>query len=267
MKFPQKPCLNGGNTTGTILAALAILVLSLPPAASAQQTAETGGDGAGPAQVADFPFVKSQVVFPAKPDVTIVDSRPAASGYDAGHIPGAISIPFDRFDQLAGLLPRDRKQLLLFYCEDAYCPSSGQAAMKAAQRGYSNTRIYAAGLADWLKNGGLTSVSAAHIDKLKRDMAPHVLIDSRPAATAAKGMIPGAINIPDSAFDKLVAKLPAGKGALLIFYCGGVDCPHSASSAEKARKLGYTNVRTYPEGYPEWTQLHGQAVSTASPAN
>jgi rhodanese-related sulfurtransferase len=31
----------------------------------------------------------------------------------------------------------------------------------------------------------------------------------------------------------------------------------SDKSADKARKLGYTNVLTYPPGYPEWEKLHG----------
>ena len=49
-----------------------------------------------------------------------------------------------------------------------------------------------------------------------------VIIDSRPKrAKYDKGHIPMAISIPDSKFDKMTAKLPADKNALLIFYCGG----------------------------------------------
>ena len=48
------------------------------------------------------------------------------------------------------------------------------------------------------------------------------IIDARPKrAKYDKGHIPMAINIPDSQFDKMTAKLPADKNALLIFYCGG----------------------------------------------
>ena len=54
-------------------------------------------------------------------------------------------------------------------------------------------------------------------------MAENVmLIDARP--TRGKydgGHIPGAINIPDSSFDKLKGQLPEDKAALLIFYCQG----------------------------------------------
>ena len=71
-----------------------------------------------------------------------------------------------------------------------------------------------------------------------------MIIDSRPAARQYDpGHIPGAINIPDSQFDKLVDKLPADKATLLLFYCGGLECMLSHNSAFKAEKLGYTNVK------------------------
>ena len=74
-----------------------------------------------------------------------------------------------------------------------------------------------------------------------------MLIDSRPAARQYDpGHIPGAINIPDTQFDKQVDKLPADKAALLIFYCGGVDCMLSHNSAFKAEKLGFTHAACGP---------------------
>jgi rhodanese-related sulfurtransferase len=83
-------------------------------------------------------------------------------------------------------------------------------------------------------------------------------------------MIPTALNISDTEFDKQVDKLPADKATPLIYYCGGLECVLSDSSAAKAKKLGYTNVLTYPPGYPEWEKLHGApaaaAAATGAPA-
>jgi rhodanese-related sulfurtransferase len=79
-------------------------------------------------------------------------------------------------------------------------------------------------------------------------------------------MIPTAINISDSEFDKQVDKLPADKATMLIFYCGGMECVLSDNSAEKAKKLGYTNVLTYPPGYPEWEKLNGAPAATSAAA-
>jgi len=48
------------------------------------------------------------------------------------------------------------------------------------------------------------------------------LLDSRPGPVYAEGFIPGAISLPYAAFkEKAAALLPADKGALVVFYCGG----------------------------------------------
>jgi hypothetical protein len=50
----------------------------------------------------------------------------------------------------------------------------------------------------------------------------YVLVDSRPGPVYAEGFIPGAVSLPYAVFkEKAAAVLPADKGTLLIFYCGG----------------------------------------------
>lgn len=79
------------------------------------------------------------------------------------------------------------------------------------------------------------------------------IIDSRPSARKFDpGHIPTALNIPDIQFEKMADQLPADKNSLLIFYCDGVECMLSHNSAFRAEKLGYTNIRVYAEGYPDW---------------
>jgi rhodanese-related sulfurtransferase len=46
----------------------------------------------------------------------IIDSRPKRPKYDKGHIPGAISMPDSKFDELKGTLPGDKSIPLVFYC-------------------------------------------------------------------------------------------------------------------------------------------------------
>ncbi|MEZ7198391.1 rhodanese-like domain-containing protein [Pseudodesulfovibrio karagichevae] len=80
-----------------------------------------------------------------------------------------------------------------------------------------------------------------------------MIIDSRPYKPKyVDGYIPTAESIPASQFDKMTDKLPKDKGALLIFYCGGLDCPLSHKSAFAAEALGYTNVKVYAAGFPDW---------------
>lgn len=90
-----------------------------------------------------------------------------------------------------------------------------------------------------------------------------LLVDSRPAARRYdNGHIPTAINIPETQFDKLTDKLPKDKAAPIIFYCQGFECDLSHKSAFKAEKLGYTNVKVYAAGQPDW-EAHGELVAVS----
>ena len=53
---------------------------------------------------------------PEQGKYTLVDARPAGA-FLSGHIPTAISLPFDSFeDNCATTLPQDKDRLLVFYC-------------------------------------------------------------------------------------------------------------------------------------------------------
>jgi rhodanese-related sulfurtransferase len=80
-----------------------------------------------------------------------------------------------------------------------------------------------------------------------------MLIDSRPLPRFQQGSIPGAVNIPYPAWDKVAAKLlPADKSTQLVFFCQGVTCQMSPLSQRKAIAMGYKNTKVYHEGVPEW---------------
>jgi rhodanese-related sulfurtransferase len=95
------------------------------------------------------------------------------------------------------------------------------------------------------------------------------LVDARPAARKYDvGHIPTAINIPDSQFDQLAPKLLLpDKAQLVIFYCDGPECILSHQSAFKAEKLGYTNVRVYAGGFPEWVKAGNVAAVRQPPVS
>jgi len=250
-----------------VIASLAAVPMVYPVAAFAADAATIQPrDGWYNKALVDYDFMRQNVSIPPKKGVVIIDSRPAARQYDPGHIPGAINIPDSQFDKLVDKLPADKATLLLFYCGGLECMLSHNSAFKAEKLGYTNIKVYPAGSPDWKAKGGPVSVSAAYLKKLAEDKTPHLLVDARPKRVADKGMIPGAINISDTEFDKQVDKLPADKATPLIYYCGGLECVLSDNSAEKARKLGYTNVLTYPPGYPEWEKLHGAPAAAGAPA-
>lgn len=214
-------------------------------------------------------FVKKQAAIPKIDGVLLIDSRPTARKYDIGHIPTAVNIPDTSFDKLAPtMLPKDKAMLLVFYCEGYDCILSHSSAAKAEALGYTNVRVFAEGFPGWVAGGNLPAVSVAYIKKLIDEKAPMTLIDARPKARKYDlGYIPTAINIPDSQFDSLAPKmLPADKAAPLYFYCDGLACVLSNDSALKAVKLGYTNVKVVPEGYPAWVKAYGPGPTAAAGA-
>jgi len=238
-------------------------------AALAQETAAVQPKANWYTKLVEVDFVKQQAVVPKIDGVMVIDSRPTVRKYDLGHIPTAVNIPDSSFDKLAPtLLPADKATLLVFYCDGPECILSHNSAFKAEKLGCTNIRVYAAGFPDWIKNGNLHAVSVAHIKKLMDEKAPMTLIDARPKARKYDaGHIPGAINLPDSQFDKLAAEmLPADKAAPLFFYCDGLACKLSNDSAMKAIKLGYTNVKVVPEGYPAWAKAYGPGPSASAAA-
>lgn len=241
-----------------------------PQQPSAEAKVAAGGVGAGNytpyTKIVDFAYVKPHATPPIDrtKHAVVIDSRPTKQRYDIGHLPGAINIVDPLFEKQKGALPADKAKELIFYCQGLACELSHSSAYRAEKLGYTNVKVYAAGIPDWEAKGEISSVSTAFIDKMIADKADIVLIDSRPDRTADKGMITGAINIPDNKFD--AAKLPADKAKPLIFYCGGLACDLSEKSAMKAKALGYKNVRTYTEGYPAWAAAHKAAAAAPAAA-
>jgi rhodanese-related sulfurtransferase len=88
-----------------------------------------------------------------------------------------------------------------------------------------------------------------------------VLIDSRPLPRFQEGTIPGAINLPYPAFDKFTDRLPKDKQQAIVFFCQGVTCMMSPNSLRKAEAMGYTNVKVYPGGAPEWLERNVGVIS------
>lgn len=67
-------------------------------------------------------------------------------------------------------------------------------------------------------------ISSADVEKLVAmgEKGKYLLIDARPAPRFMEAAISTAINIPFPAFEKMVGKLPADKGTLIVYYCAGL---------------------------------------------
>ena len=82
-------------------------------------------------------------------EVTVLDVRPPEE-YDAGHIPGAISVPIDELERRLAELPRDRE--IVAYCRGPYCVMAIEAVELLLSRGFRAIRLED-GVPDWQARG------------------------------------------------------------------------------------------------------------------
>jgi rhodanese-related sulfurtransferase/DNA-binding transcriptional ArsR family regulator len=75
----------------------------------------------------------------------VIDVRPRLE-YDAGHIPGARSVPIDQLDGALDALPRSRE--IIAYCRGPYCVYADDAVRLLRERGFKARRLDA-GFPEW----------------------------------------------------------------------------------------------------------------------
>jgi rhodanese-related sulfurtransferase len=111
-------------------------------------------------------------------------------------------------------------------------------------------------------------MSTAVLEKLVAqgpEKGKYFLFDSRPLPRFQEGAIPTAVNLPFPSFDTMAEKLlPKDMNAFIIFYCSGPTCSMSPGSADKARKMGYTNLKVYKDGMPGWSAKNYGVLSAQS---
>ncbi|MHB1465284.1 MAG: ArsR/SmtB family transcription factor [Thermoleophilia bacterium] len=82
-------------------------------------------------------------------EVTVLDVRPVEE-YQAGHIPGAISLPLGELKRKLTELPRERE--IVAYCRGPYCVLAIEAVEMLRENGFTATRL-SEGVPDWLARG------------------------------------------------------------------------------------------------------------------
>jgi rhodanese-related sulfurtransferase len=94
--------------------------------------------------------------------------------------------------------------------------------------------------------------------RLDRDSGLHVLNVQTDQFFAGE-LIPGSRRVPLDAIGP--DALDLAKDAQIVTYCAGPACSQSSEAAVKLAELGYTNVRTYPDGLQGWKAAGNTIVS------
>lgn len=82
-------------------------------------------------------------------EVTVLDVRPREE-YEAGHLPGAVSMPVDEIEARLKELPKRRE--IVAYCRGPYCVMAVEAVAMLRKKGYRALRMEA-GVPDWRARG------------------------------------------------------------------------------------------------------------------
>ncbi len=93
-----------------------------------------------------------------------IDAR-TASEYAAGHIAGAINIPYEElFAHLEVINALPREPWLICYCDGPPCDLSHLLAMELVNMGFVRVAIYEPGLEAWQQVAATSSAEEAHHD-------------------------------------------------------------------------------------------------------
>ena len=147
------------------------------------------------------------------------------------HIPTAVSVPSARIGSAA--FPADKNAPIILYDASGVDVEAFKAVRKM---GYKNLSVLLGGFSAWQSAGGqtVTGQLATAINYVKKTPRGQIsvddfmallkspqkgiaILDVRDAATAAGGMLPGALNIPSEEIEARIGELPAGKE--IIVHC------------------------------------------------
>lgn len=203
-------------------------------------------------EMVDYAYVKKAIGNGTHGGATakLVDARPAKK-YVSSTIPSSINLPDTKFDQFKGQLDDIAKDTeMIVFCGGWKCGKSPKVASYLQKMGYTDVKLYQAGMPEWAKRDyvevGLPVVQAA----LEKDSA--LLMDARPRKKFLASTIPGSMYMYDVEIDRLAGRFPADKNQPIIAFCGGYKCDKSHIVANRLIADGYTDVRVFAAGLPGW---------------
>lgn len=180
-----------------------------------------------------------------KDKVLIIDVR-SPKEYNAGHIPHAINIDVDGFEDRMGEIEDLKETKITTYCNSG--KKSGTVAEILVKNGFTDVSN-AAGVKEFEYDlVHYDDIRGEAFQKLIDEDIHIVLVDVRPEKQVKEeGMIEGAINIPFDAIGANLDKLPKNK--TIALYCN--TGTKSAEVAKELEGLGYESVVNAIEGVKE----------------
>ena len=200
-----------------------------------------------PAGITEYKTDALKKLIESKAKMFLVDSRPPAR-YAQAHLPDAHSIPLPVLKkEQAAVLPKDKSQLLIFYCGGITCPLSPESASLAKDLGYTNVGVYHEGEPVWSKANLPTYSTTGFIQT-----GNVVLVDVRPTNRAIAGRIKGAYSVPYELLEDKLDDVP--RNAPIVLY-GDKEVPEVIA---EVRDEGFNFVSLVKGGYKGWVKSGGE---------
>jgi rhodanese-related sulfurtransferase len=173
-------------------------------------------------------------------EIALIDVR-EESIFSQSHLLLARSVPLSRFEmKFAPLVPRRTTRIVLCDDDNGLAP---RAAAILARNGYENVRILAGGVKAWGAAGfelfsgvnvpskafgeyiehsnGTPNIAADELEKLIRDGADLVVLDSRPFDEYARVSIPTSTNVPGAELVLRARDLAPSRNTTVVVNCAG----------------------------------------------
>jgi hydroxyacylglutathione hydrolase len=182
----------------------------------------------------------------------VVDIR-AAGDFAAGHLPGTLSIPFNKsFPTWAGsLLPYDRDLYLLI--DEGRSGALAAAVKSLLSIGLDRVRGYFGSKALEMADGNGSSLGRVEqltVGDVQTRQGSLYVLDVRGRAEWEGGHIPGAHLVPLAELPDRIAEVPADRPIAVHCQGGG----RSAIAASLLRANGVTQVANVTGGFGAWVQ-------------
>jgi len=186
-----------------------------------------------------------------------------SDAYAAGHLFGAISIPYSDLGSWSARLPRATRLVA--------CDADGETALQAAftlDRAGFQAEALAGGLLAWQRQYGgryltgavagtpavATGTSDLQVSAQTLNSQFYVLIDLRSEEQFQAGHLMGALHVPDDSLMAWIAASSLPSDATIILY--GDDSHASDRAAQQLRSHGYAAAFSLLGGLKDWIAEH-----------
>jgi rhodanese-related sulfurtransferase len=128
------------------------------------------------------------------------------------------------------------------------------AARVAAKLGYTNTKVFHAGVPAWAGAGNVLLTTTDFVDKR---MGYIVLVDTRGPEAAEKGHIQGAVAIRLADIVREKYQFPVDRKAYIVLYSEDTNFSGQAPVVKEILSWGYKHVFILDGGYKAWLAKDG----------